>query len=223
MRERKSAAGPFAEAAFVLAVFYISVFLPFAPHVNATSFTSLAFYAGLIATEILRILFLLVVMSTGDGLAAFGIGRFRFPDLLKALLVALGAFAVILPPSFLFTAFGLVNPMLAGLKHGSRETLALIPLFLASSMSTGYAEELFFRSYLMRRLEQAGLKPVWSAIASSLLFGGAHGAQGLVGILSTSLVGLWFAWRWHKGRDIHKIAIGHGLYDAAVFAIALYA
>ena len=89
-------------------------------------------------------------------------------------------------------------------------------------MSTGYAEELFFRSYLLRRLEEAGLKPAWAAAASSLLFGAAHASQGLIGIVSTILIGLWFAYRWRKGRNIHELAIGHGLYDAAVFSILLY-
>ena len=85
-------------------------------------------------------------------------------------------------------------------------------------MATGYCEELFFRSYLMRRLAQAGLPRIWTAIASSLLFGSGHGYQGVVGLVSGSLLGLYFAWRWDRARNIHEIALGHGLFDAVVFA-----
>ncbi len=213
---------PLAEAAIVLAAFYASAFLPFAPRASPGFLASPAFYTGLIAVNALRAFLLLFLMAGGDGLEAFGLKRFRKTDPLKGLLAAGGAFAAMLPPALLLPLLGLTNPLLASYHRVQGESLALIPLFAASSLSTGYAEELFFRSYLLRRLERAGLKPAWAALASSLLFGGAHGSQGLVGIASTSLVGLWFAWRWRKSRDIHELAIGHGLYDAAVFAIVLY-
>jgi uncharacterized protein len=233
MREHEQGAGrsgpprgegerPLIEAALALAAFYASAFLPFAPRASAHFFASPAFHAGLIAVNALRAFLLLCLMSSGDGLAAFGLKPFRMADTLKGLLAALGAIAVMIPPALLFPLLGITNPLLAGNAHGRGESLALIPIFLASSLSTGYAEELFFRSYLMRRLERAGLGPLWAGLASSLLFGAAHGAQGIVGIASTALVGLWFARRWHKGRNIHELAIGHGIYDATVFALTLY-
>jgi membrane protease YdiL (CAAX protease family) len=98
----------------------------------------------------------------------------------------------------------------------------LAPLVLASSVAVGYCEELFFRSYLMRRLGQAGLPLLWSAVVSSLVFGAGHGYQGVIGIVSGSLLGLYFAWRWIDGGNIHEIGLGHGLYDAVVTAIAIY-
>jgi uncharacterized protein len=233
MREHEQGAGPLGrprggpdrpliEAALVLAAFYASAFLPFAPRASASFFASPAFHFGLIAVNALRAFLLLCLMASGEGLSAFDLGRFRRADPLKGLLTASGAFAAMVPPALLFPLLGITNPLLAGYAHGRGESLALIPLFIASSLSTGYAEELFFRSYLMRRLERAGLGPLWAGLASSLLFGSFHGAQGIVGIASTTLVGLWFARRWHKGRNIHELAIGHGLYDAAVFAITLY-
>jgi uncharacterized protein len=229
MREREHGGGPLGpprgdpkrpliEAALVLAAFYASAFLRLAPGPGALA--SPAFHAGLVAVNAARVLVVLLVMSASDGLAAFGLGRIRALDPLKGLLAALGAFAVVVPAGIVCSFLGLTNPLMAGLPRGT--PAALVPLLLASSLSTGYAEELFFRSYLMRRLAGAGLPPLWAALASSLLFGGAHGAQGAVGIASTTLVGLWFAWRWHDGRNIHEIAIGHGLYDAAVLALALY-
>ena len=74
----------------------------------------------------------------------------------------------------------------------------------------------------MRRLGQAGLPRIWTAIASSLLFGSGHGYQGIIGIVSGSVMGLFFAWRWSATKNIHEIAIGHGLFDTAVFALLLY-
>jgi membrane protease YdiL (CAAX protease family) len=233
MREREPGPGffgppsgkpdrPFVEAALLLAAFFALALLAFAPRGGAGSFFSPFFQAELIMVNCIRIVFTLYVISSRDGMAAFGLRRLRGLDTLKGLFAAGGAFATMMLLALFFSAIGLSNPLMANIERGSRILPALAPAFLASSMSTGYAEELFFRSYLLRRLGQAGLGPIWAAIASSLLFGAAHAAQGIVGIVSTSIVGLWFAWRWSEGRNIHEIAIGHGLYDAAVFAVALY-
>jgi membrane protease YdiL (CAAX protease family) len=74
----------------------------------------------------------------------------------------------------------------------------------------------------MRRLGQGGLPPLWAALASSLIFGAGHGSQGIVGIASGIILGLFFAWRWRSGGNIHEIGIGHGLYDTAITAVAIY-
>jgi membrane protease YdiL (CAAX protease family) len=211
---------PLLEAALLLAAFYALALVPAALDGGMGRISSPAFHLRLVAVDALRALLVLLVMARDEGLAAFGLRPIRWGDLPRSLLAASGAIAVLVLPSLLFYFLGLSNPLMAGLPRGTSRSLA--PFFLASSLAAGYAEELCFRSYLMRRLEGAGLPPVWAALASSLLFGGAHGAQGLVGVASTTLVGLWLAWRWHDGRNIHEIAIGHGLYDAIVFALALY-
>jgi uncharacterized protein len=213
---------PLAEAAILLAALYLPAYLPLGGALSAESVAAPAFHAAMAAINAPRALLMFYIMATGDGTEAFGLGSLGKRDFLKGLLAAIGALAAIAPPALLFSALGLVNPLLSGIGGAPRASPALVPLFLASSMATGYAEELFFRSYLMRRLGQAGLPPLWCAIASSLVFGGAHGAQGLVGMVSTAFVGLWFAWRWRDGRNIHELGIGHGLYDAAVLSVALY-
>jgi membrane protease YdiL (CAAX protease family) len=210
---------PLLEAALVLTAFYASAFIPFGP--GAGRIASPAFHAGILALDALRVILLLFVMARADGLGAFGLEGIRRADPLKGLLAALGAFAILALPSLAFLLLGLSNPIMAKLPRGTAWSLA--PLLLASSLATGYAEELCFRAYLFRRFAGAGMPASWAALASSLLFGASHGAQGLVGIVSATLVGLWFARRWQDGRNIHEIAIGHGIYDSAVLALALYA
>jgi uncharacterized protein len=218
MRERER---NLLEAGLLLAAFYATALVPLAPGEGAGRLASAPFHAELVGIDALRILLVLCVMGRAEGLAAFGLGGLRATDPLKALLAAAGAFAVVAAPSLAFFLLGVANPLLAGLPRGTPWSLA--PLFLVSSLSTGYAEELFFRAYLLRRLEGVGMSAPWAALASSLLFGGAHGAQGLVGLASATLIGLWFAWRWNDGRNIHEIAIGHGIYDSVALCLALYA
>ena len=209
------------EATILLAFFYASALVPLGPGSGAARFASPLFYAELTGLDALRILAVLAVVGRAEGFAAFGLRGIWPADLAGALVAAGGAFGIAAIAGLGAAALGLANPLMAGLPPGA--SVALVPLVVASSMSAGYAEELFFRVYLIRRLEGAGLAAPWSAIASSLLFGGAHGAQGILGVATTTLIGFWLAWRWRDGRNIHAIAMGHGLYDSAALALALYA
>lgn len=217
---RGAPANPLLETAIVFCVFYLAAYLSAGASAPAPS--RAGYHIMIVAVNLPRALLVLYLMAVGDGLPLFGVGRYARVDLARGFFTALGAFALILAPGFFFSALGIENPLFAQARSGPRAGLWLIPLVLASSMTTGYCEELFFRSYLMRRFGQAGLPVLWAGIASSLVFGGGHGYQGVVGLVSGTLLGLFFAWRWNDSRNIHEIAIGHGLFDAAIFSILIY-
>jgi membrane protease YdiL (CAAX protease family) len=217
---RGEPARPLLEAALAFALFYLAAYAPASG--GSDSLSTPAYHLRVIAANLPRALFLLYLMATGDGLAAFGIQAPRPGDLLKGLLAAFGTAAAALPSALGAWALGLANPLLRVVAEGPRASLSLAPLILVSVLTIGYSEELFFRAYLLRRLERAGLSPAWAILAASLLFGGAHGAQGAVGLAAAASIGLWLGWRWRSGRDIHEIALAHALYDAAVLAVALY-
>jgi hypothetical protein len=170
----------------------------------------------------LRIAITLYAIWRAEGLEAFGLDRPNWGAAPKAIIAALGACAVAAPLALLFSKLGISNPLIAALNSTKRSGISLIPFFVGSSMATGYAEELFYRSYLMRRLGQAGLSPFGAALSSSVLFCAGHASQGIIGIVTALAIGLWLSWRWHKTSDIHGIAIGHGLYDSAIWALTLY-
>jgi len=217
---RGEPAKPLLEAFIVFIAFYLASYVSAAAPSIVPSRAD--YHLMIVAVNLPRALLVLYLMATGDGLASFGIGRYGGIDPIRGFLTALGAFILILIPGFAFSALGIENPLFAQARPGPKPGLELFPLLLASSMATGYCEELFFRSYLLRRLGQAGLPVLWAGIASSLVFGGGHGYQGIVGLVSGCLLGLFFAWRWNESRNIHEIAIGHGLFDAAVFSILVY-
>jgi Predicted metal-dependent membrane protease len=212
---------PLLEAAAFLCAFYLPAYLPLGGS-SPLDVLKAPYHLGLIAVDLPRILLLAYIMAAGDGFEAFGLGRLKARDFVKACFVALGALGLVACCAFLFSLAGIQNPFMAAARSGARANPALASLILASSMAVGYSEELFFRSYLMRRLGQSGLSPIWSAIASSLLFGAGHGYQGIIGLAGGFALGLFFAWRWQADRDIHAIGMGHGLYDAVVTGIAVF-
>jgi len=213
---------PLLEAVLLFAAFYLVSFAPADPGA-AGSALGTASYHGLVLLELVpKSLLVLYLMARAEGLAAFGVGAPRAADIPRGVMAAIGATAIVLGPAFILSSLGWSNPLLATAGGPSSPAALLAPLILASSLAVGYGEELFFRAYLTRRLGQAGLPPFWAAVASTLVFGSAHGLQGAPGMLVAALLGGLLAWRWHHSRNIHEIALGHAMYDAAVMALALF-
>jgi len=211
---------PVLELILLFAAFYLIAFLPADPSLAGAALGTASFHLQNLVLLVPRAAFLAYFMSRTDGLAAFGLRAPAWGDLPRALAWALGALLVALAASAALGGKG--NSFLEAAGSPSSPPLVLVPLVLASATAVGYGEELFFRCYAITRLEQAGLAAPWAALASSLVFGSAHGIQGMRGLAIATILGLWFSWRWLADRSLHQIALGHAIYDAAVMLAALY-
>lgn len=208
----------------LFALLYLPAYLPGDPVASGRALALPFTHFAILSQNLPRILFLLWFIRRSGDSAACGLdspGRGRLAAAAgSALFAAAGALLLGLLARQAALAFGgaeeAASPLVAALEAMPRPDPGLIPLVLASSFSIGYAEELFFRSYLMKRLGDWGLSPGGSALASALLFGSAHGLQGLAGLLGASLLGAWFAGLRLRGAGIHALGGGHALYDAAV-------
>ena len=81
-----------------------------------------------------------------------------------------------------------------------------------------FGEEFFFRGYVMNRLAHimGNKKSSWiiAAILSSVVFGIAHGYQGLSGMISTGTVGLILGLAFYHNRNNLVIGmLAHGIYN----------
>ncbi|HAK44438.1 MAG TPA: hypothetical protein DCO79_00735, partial [Spirochaeta sp.] len=97
----------------------------------------------------------------------------------------------------------------------------LLPLVFLSCMVTGYTEEIFFRSYLFKSLQNAGAGLLPAAIITSLLFGAGHIYEGYYAFAATAAIGAFLSFIFIKTKSIHTVAIGHGLYNFSVLLIAM--
>jgi len=177
-------------------------------------------------------LLILWMMHRSEGLTAFRLVSRPRPReaagaaAVLALLLAVG----FLPDTMLRLFAGrsslpswLANPLLEGIGHPATPAFFFIPLLFASSLATGYVEELFFRVYLSFRLERAGLARTARVALTSLVFGLSHGAgQGIAAAFIAGLLGLILALRWETAKSWHEIGLGHGLYDFVVLMLLLY-
>lgn len=215
---------PAIEALLVFAAFWLDSILPLGSGIGA-SLSLPGYHLALFFHLAPKALLLLYLMSRLDGLEAYkGLSPPRAADLYRALLTMAGAFAIALAFSGLaaLLRLGVENPLLSGVARPSAPAFILVPAILLSCTAVGYAEELYFRVYLLKRLGEAGLEPVWAAAASTLLFAGAHGGQGAVGLVMAFFLGAWFCFRRIRGSGLHELAWAHAAYDAAVMLITLY-
>ena len=141
---------------------------------------------------------------------------------LKSVPVTAGIF-VCMVPFILISLFG--NPDTAAALENPVQwhisSFTMLPLILITCITTGYREEIFFRSYLICTTEQHGFPTVISVLISSGLFSLGHLYQGLLGFLGTFTIGIFLSFIFIRKRNLHMVALGHGLYNFITLALSI--
>jgi uncharacterized protein len=209
------------EILLLFAVFFLPGYL-FPSTMARPDFNLPAFHLRYATAAIPQILLLLFLMQGMEGgTARFGAGKPRRIDIPAAVAIAVvlvGVMAAIeIPLSLLGEsarrmlkpegAFGLPGP-------------AMLPLSFVTCMVTGYREELFFRSYLITRLDDLGSSAWASVTVSSLVFAAGHAYEGAAGIVMVAVIGAILAASFRERRSVHAVAVAHGLYDFAVLLLS---
>jgi membrane protease YdiL (CAAX protease family) len=92
-----------------------------------------------------------------------------------------------------------------------------LPLILFTSITAGVTEELFFRGYLIPRLEILFKNTYLAILISSILFGLIHYRYGtLTQIIAPFFIGIILALHYQKHRNITIIIICHFLWNLLV-------
>jgi len=88
-----------------------------------------------------------------------------------------------------------------------------------SCVSAAYLEESFFRFYLLSRREELKLNAASALVVSVALFSICHIYEGPWGFLNSVLSGTLLAFIFLRYKSLHGIAVAHGLYNIAVYAL----
>ena len=94
--------------------------------------------------------------------------------------------------------------------QGGKEIL----LWVTLSISAGICEELLFRGYLLQQFVSMRSKLWVAALASSLLFGMAHGYEGASGMIAITAFGAMFCMLAIKQESLRAGMIAHAWHDA---------
>lgn len=203
--------------ALLFGVMFLPGYLAQAGSVDPALFSSWLFHLQNLATALPQVLLLVYVLQLRSDISPADVGwvRPRLMDLVYGVLVAAGAYVLVIPTQWA-----------AGLLGGGTEFRfsapgpELIPAVLVTTLLTGYREELFFRSYLITRLRHLGLQPTLAGPVAVLIFSIGHLYQGLSGLFVTFVLGAYFAVIYLKTGRLHPIALGHGLYNMISLLLA---
>jgi uncharacterized protein len=87
-------------------------------------------------------------------------------------------------------------------------------LWIALSVSAGVCEEFVFRGYLQQQFARASGRPWVGVTVSALLFGTAHGYEGIAGMLMITIYGALFSVLAIKRGSLRAGMIAHGWHDS---------
>ena len=91
----------------------------------------------------------------------------------------------------------------------------LLALLLLTWTLAAIGEEAVYRGYVLQRVVDAvgtgRAAIVAGVVVSSVLFGLAHAEQGVVGVVLTTLDGVFFCWLRFRYRSLWASVLGHGL------------
>lgn len=101
-------------------------------------------------------------------------------------------------------------------------SLAEAALWIALSVSAGICEEFVFRGYLQQQFTRATGRVWVGVLVSALLFGGAHGYEGIAGMLMITVYGALFSVLAIKRSSLRPGMMAHGWHDS-ITGILLWA
>lgn len=210
------------EIVLVFAAFFLPGILFGAPIADARAFEQLSHHLLVLTVALPQIGLILYLLTLQPWLhpARYGVVSFRPADLLRALGLLL---LLLLVPLVLTGVLLLLPDVQRLLENGFRWRFGrweYAPLVILTSIVVGYREELFFRGYLIGRLEDAGVGRGAAVMGGSVLFGLGHLYQGLPGFIVATLTGLILSVAFLRRRSVHGIALAHGLYNSAVLFVS---
>jgi len=151
----------------------------------------------------------------------FGVKRLYLKDI---PYIALTAAALLIIIGIIQIIFTLLPSSITGedLFLWNLHNRKVIPLILISSILTGYSEELFFRSYLYTNLEDLKFSKLHIIITVNLIFSLGHFYEGYAGGINAFILGCFFSVIFLWKRNIHIIAIVHGIYNFSVLLLSYF-
>jgi len=183
------------------------------------------YFLQYITIAVPQVLLLLYIIKIQKNLKFkdFGIRMIKLSDTLKSLLVYSGIFIMLIPVVILFIVLPETGQKIFETEYRWRlQRFSQIPLAILFCITTGYSEEIFFRSYLLTRLKQIGSSTYVAVTVSSLLFAMGHLYQGYTGYIVAALQGIYFSIVFLKKKNIHLTALAHSVYNFTVLITSLF-
>ncbi|MBI9102351.1 MAG: CPBP family intramembrane metalloprotease [Spirochaetales bacterium] len=181
------------------------------------------FFYFITAVSQIFLIWYLIHMDNRIPPEVYGIVPIRKRTVLLSFPALVGVFITLIPV-YVLSAIILVftgYPEVEGIVW-QFSNFPLLPIVLISCLTTGYLEELYFRSYLTTKMTFAGYSRNRIIILANLIFAVGHLYQGIAGLAGTFVIGIYLTFLFFIRRDIHLIAITHGLYNFTILVLSSF-
>ena len=208
--------------------FYLPGFIWGNPHKDIQNFTTYVLqFESVAIPEILLMIYILYIQQNGAShlnlsLENFGITRFKITDIPRSIIPTLGIFLLLFPLGLILNEIAHSHEEI--LTEGYRWKLegpSQLILAFVFSITTGYREELFFRSYLLTRFENIGVSFPIATVSSTVLFATGHLYEGYIGFTVALTIGFYLVYIFKKFHNLHINAITHGLYNFTILFLTI--
>jgi len=136
------------------------------------------------------------------------------PDILPFAVGLAGLIGIGLCVAFMVSRFaGAASPPVIEGPH----TLAGWAAVVLACLGTGYLEEIYFRYYLLTKLESTIPRAAVRVLFSTALFAVSHIHYGPWGLLNAAIAGLFLSVLFLRYKSLHGIALAHAGYNMFVF------
>lgn len=182
---------------------------------------NLSIYIGL---AFVQLLFMLFILHRDKQIPKkiFGLVSPQLKDLLSAILFSIGLFVLYyIVISFVLMLPEAVKGVVASGFRWHLKNRYMIPLLFLFCLITGYREELLFRAYVITRGVQLGLPIPYVIVLSVFSFSVLHLYEGIIGFIFAFISGLYLAFIFVVKKNIHIVAISHGLFNFCSLLISL--
>ena len=149
-------------------------------------------------------------------------------DLLVSVLIVISLLVAVLPALKILTGSMLDLSAFNALKEGNLfdRILALLGWIILTWTLAAFGEELVYRGYIQNRLVDltGDNRNGWiiAILITSIFFGINHAYQGIVGVITTSLIAIIYSVTYLKfERNLYAAILLHGMYDTLAF-LALF-
>jgi len=146
----------------------------------------------------------------------WGVAGFGRRDMLSGVVALPSIVVVGFATALAALHFGGNPPLPPPAAPGSVLGWAMLGIWI---FGAAYLEESYFRFYLLSKRSELGLGPHAAVLLSTLMFALCHLYMGPWGLLNAALSGAALCYVFLKFGSLHGIAIAHGVYNIAVYAM----
>jgi membrane protease YdiL (CAAX protease family) len=160
-------------------------------------------------------------------------GNFSFEELGITRPRLSSIFAIIATSAGIISLYLLYSVLLSFLPPATTEylmkgyqwninSLARIPGIILFCLVTGYREELLFRSYFLSMLRKVGSPIQLSVLINTVLFGMLHSYEGIAAMIFAGIAALYFSLVFVRVKNLHVIAIAHGIFNSSILILSYF-